>query len=476
MNKIVKNISLYTIGSALPKAIGFLLLPVYTRFLTPEDYGIVSSMAMLGTVVTIFFTLAAEISIYRLYYDYDSTEEKKEFLGTISIFLFLMSTLCVLLIFLFRNYVELIFKSIPFFPYYAYITLAIYFGIFSQVPQIYYMVIEQAEKFFFLTAGMFLLNIVLSLWFVVGLKAGAEGKLGAQLIANFLFVPLLLFLLNNKVKFKFNFAMLKNGLAYSIPMIPASLSAWVLNLSDRIFIERYFTLKDVGIYSLGYQLAEVVVLLSGGIHKAYAPHFFKVANSKDQKEAKKRLYRSNTAYITVTIFSVFLISFFSKEIVTLMMDVKFIEAYKIIPIIALSYLFGQTSGVLNLYIYQAKKTKAMMYLVMGSASLNIFLNWILVPRFGALGAAYATVASFAFLAVIKYVYSKRCYFIPWAWRHIIKYVLGLGMIFLLFRVFEQMVEANMYAVLSIKICVTGVLAIYGIKDSGIDVKRLLSRR
>ena len=337
------------------------------------------------------------------------------------------------------------------------------------------MVTEQAKKFFFLTTGVFLLNLVLSLWFVVGLKAGAEGKLRAQLIANFLFVPLLLFLLNKKVKFKFNFAMLKNGLAYSTPMIPALLSAWVLNLSDRIFIERYFTLKDVGIYSLGYQLAGVVSLLAGGIHKAYTPHFFKVANSKNQEKAKKMLYKSNTAYITFIIFSVFSISFFSKEIVTLMMDVKFIEAYKIIPIIALSDLFGQTSGILNLYIYQAKKTKAMMCLVMGSASLNIFLNWILVPRFGAFGAAYATVVSFAFLAVIKYVYSKRCYFIPWAWGHIIKYVLGLGMIFLLFRVFELMIEANIYALTGIKICVTSVLAIYCIKDSGIDLKGLLSR-
>ncbi|MDZ7672400.1 MAG: oligosaccharide flippase family protein [Halanaerobiales bacterium] len=75
MNKIVKNTSLYTIGNILPKAISFLLLPLYTKFLTPEDYGILNSMILLRTFLIVFMTMAINKSVYRLYFDY---EEKRK--------------------------------------------------------------------------------------------------------------------------------------------------------------------------------------------------------------------------------------------------------------------------------------------------------------------------------------------------------------------------------------------------------------
>ena len=76
MAKIIKNTSIYAIGNILPKAAGFFLLPVYTRYLTPADYGIVSSMQVLSTILAVAFTLAIERSIYRLYWDYKTDNDK----------------------------------------------------------------------------------------------------------------------------------------------------------------------------------------------------------------------------------------------------------------------------------------------------------------------------------------------------------------------------------------------------------------
>ena len=435
MTKLVKNSIIYTIGIILPQAVGFLLLPIITRYLTPEDYGIVSSVGVLGTILAIFLTLAVDHSIYRLYYDYGSTEKKRDFLGTISISLFITSTIGVFILFIFRDYVALVFKSIPFFPYYVYIILATYFSIFLIVPKIYYMVTEQATKFFLLSIGLSFLSTALMLWFVVGLERGAEGYLGARVVANLLLVPLSLFILKKIVNFKFDLQMLKNGLTFSLPIIPTLLSAWILNLSDRIFIERYFSLQDVGIYSLGYNIALVVTVIAGGIHTAYFPFFFKLANSDDQENSKKTLYHANTIYILIILLTVFLVSFFSKEIVTLMISHEYLEAYKIIPLIAIGYLFAQTQGILNMYLQQEKKTKALMYIALSAAGINILLNFLLVPKYGAYGAAYATIMSFAILAFIEYQYSKKCYFIPWAWNEILPYFFGLFGILIVFQLF-----------------------------------------
>ena len=473
MTTLVKNSIIYTIGIILPQAVGFLLLPIITRYLTPEDYGVVSSMGVLGGVLIIFLTLAVDRSIYRLYYDYGSAEKKEIYLGTISISLFITSTIGVFILFVFHDYVAFIFKSIPFFPYYVYIILATYFSIFLIVPQIYYMITEQATKFFLLSVGLSFLNIALILWFIVGLERGAEGYLGARVVANLLFVPLSLFILKKIVNFKFDLQMLKNGLSFSLPIIPTLLSAWILDLSDRIFIERYFTLQDVGIYSLGYQIALVVTVIAGGIHTAYFPFFFKLANSDNQENSKKTLYHTNTIYILIVLLTVFLISFFSKEIVTIMIAHEYLEAYKIIPLIAIGYLFCQTQGILNLYIQQEKKTKALMYIVLGAAGINVLLNFLLVPKYGAYGAAYATIMSFAILAFIEYQYSKKCYFIPWAWNEILPYFFGLFGILIVFHLF---IDLDIYISLIVKASIAfALLYIFSKQYNIINFKDIITK-
>jgi len=93
MNKLVKNTAVYSIGQILPQAVGFILLPIYTHFITPADYGIVSSMAVLQTILAIFFTLCLERSIVRLYWDYKTENDKKDFFGTITISIAVFSSI-----------------------------------------------------------------------------------------------------------------------------------------------------------------------------------------------------------------------------------------------------------------------------------------------------------------------------------------------------------------------------------------------
>jgi len=377
-------------------------------------------------------------------------EEKRDFLGTITISLFMISTAVILILFVFHNYVSLIYKSIPFSPYIAYVILTSYFNVFSTVPLAYFQVTEQPRKFFLLTVGHFFLNISLILWFVVGLKRGAEGQLGAQLVGNLLLTLIYLFILTKLINFKFNRQILKHALAYSLPLIPAVLSGWVVNYTDRIFIERFFTLREVGIYSLGYQIALAVTIFAGGISRAYWPFFFRIANSEDQKEAKKTLNTTNTAYLLAVVLVVFLIAFFSKELVTILIDPKFLEAYKIIPLIAFGYLLSEAAGIQSLSIHQKRKTKALMYLGLFAAGINILLNFILVPRYGAYGAAYATIISFAVPLIVQYQYAKRCYFIPWAWKRILSYSVAL---FAVVALFFFVVNINIYVSIIIKILI-----------------------
>lgn len=472
MSKIIKNTSLYTIGNIVPQAAGFFLLPIYTRFLTPADYGIVSSMQVLNTILAVLFTLAVERSIYRLYWDYKTEKEKKDYLGSIVVALSGIATIVLALLFLFKGFVGLIYKSIPFYPFYVYAIVTAYFSVFARVPKIYLQLKQKAGTFVILSIMQFVANTAFILWFIVGLKAGAEGMLKGQMLGCGIMLPVFLFIGFKIINFTIKPEILKESLKFSLPMIPALLSAWVLNLSDRIFIERYFSLADVGIYSLGYKIAGLVLILSGAFYLAYNPVFYKSANSDDQIAAKKQLFFYNSTFVMVILLICFLISLFSKEAIVILLDARYAEAYKIVPIIALAYFISQAGGLMNLSIYQEKKTFAIMLISIFGALLNIGLNFLLVPMLGAYGAAYATVLSFTGLTIIEYWYAKKCYFIDYDWGKIIKGLLvAIPIVSTVY-----FLDINIYLSLFVKLCIVACALLFLYARFGVQIKSMLGAK
>jgi O-antigen/teichoic acid export membrane protein len=448
MSKLIKNTSIYTIGNILPKAAGFLLLPIYTAYLTPADYGIVNSLEVLSTILVVLFTLSINRSIPRLYFDYKTEAGKRNFLGTISLSQLIIASIMLLLIFLSKNMVSKIYTSIDFYPYYAIAILTTFFSIFAYVPKTYLRINERAKEFVSISLVQFLLTTGGILLFIVYYQQGALGMLKGKLIGTIIAVPFFAIFTLRIINKTINPKILKESLVFSLPMIPSLFSAWILNLSDRIFIERYFDMHDVGIYSMGYQIAALTLIITGAFFQSYQPLFFKLANSNDQEDAKSKLFKYNSGYAIVMIFIVFFITFFSKEMITLFLNEKYYEAYKIVPLIAIAYFISQLGGLLNLSIYQVKKTKQLMYMVLGSAILNIGLNFLLVPRFGAFGAAYATILSFLVFMIIKYFYTKKyCYFIPYRWLQIGLITLLLLVIYFIGLSFGSL---NIFVVLGIK--------------------------
>ena len=453
MNKLIKNTSIYTLGNIIPQIANFFLLPLYTAYLTPADYGIVQSMQILTTILVVFFTLAVDRSVYRLYFDYKTEEEKKTYLSTIVISLLVVSVSVLGLVFAFQNLISKIYTSISFYPFYFYAIMTSFLSVYAILPKIYYQINEKAGKFITLSLLQFVSNTGFVIWFVVGIKASAEGWLKGLMLGNLITLPVFVYVMAKAINFKFNFEYLKSSLKYSLPMIPSLLSAWILNLSDRVFIERYFSLSEVGIYSLGYKIAGLVLIVTGAFNLAYNPVFFKLANSDDQINAKKKLSQYNTTYILVLLTIVFFISFFAKEVLQLFFNPAYFEAYKIVYLISLAYLISQVAGLFNLSIYQEKKTTVIMFIVLGSAGVNILLNFLLIPVYGIYGAAYATILSFLVFSGVKYFYAKKYYYIQIKWLIILSVFILLVSVELVF----SFMSLSLISMLILKLIATTVL-------------------
>lgn len=431
---LIKNTTIYTIGNMLPKVAGFFLLPLYTRFLSTEEYGIINSLHVLMGLITILFSLGIERSIYRLYYDYQTEENKKKFLGTCFLTILMVSSIILLLIFAFRSQVQNIYKSIPFFPYYLLAILAAYASVYSFIPKVFYQLKERAEIFILISIAQFFFSTTFIILFIIKYNYGAYGYLLGELIGTSVLVPVFIGVMLKISKLKIDKNVIKKSLAFSLPMIPSFISAWILNLSDRIFIERYCNLSDVGIYSLGYKVSGLLLLFSTAFGKAYNPYFYRIANTKKETEAKNLLSKSNLAYIIILASGCFLLSLFSKEIIDLFFPDEYNGASKYIPIITFGYLFSLSTGLLNLFYYQHKKTKAVMFLVLFSALINVICNFLFVPKYGAYGAAWATLISFVILFISQYHFARNYYFIPFRWKYLIPLtILFLGIYLFFYR-------------------------------------------
>jgi O-antigen/teichoic acid export membrane protein len=425
---LFKNSLYYTIGNILPQAAGFLLLPVYTAYLDPEQYGIVNAMTVLGSIIGIVLTLGIDRGIYRLYYDFNQ-EERKVYLGTITIGLSVFSIFFFLITLLVPHLLSSIYKSIPFYPYYFLMLVTTLFSKVITVPGIYLRISEQASKFVLLSISSFIITTVLNLLFIVYFKEGAVGMLKGTVFANLIMGPAFYFFTYRAIIFKFNLSYFKESVRFSFPLLPGLLFAWVLNLSDRIFLERYLSMTEVGIYSLGYKIASLATIISGGIFAAYNPHFFKLAN-EGGIIAKKKIEDFNNTVILMILVTCFFIAFFSKEMIELFISKTYYPAVKLIPLLTIAFFFSQISGFLNLMIYQKKKTLQIMYITFVSAIINITSNVIFIPIFGMMGSVFATSISFVSLFAIEYWYAKKCYFIPFNWKLIIPTTLTFSIIYI----------------------------------------------
>lgn len=393
----------------------FLLLPLYTAYLSPDEYGIVASMNVFSGALLIFLTLGLERAIYRLFFDYDSNIGQKNFLGTLAISITITSVVGCALLFLFKNSISNIYQSIEFYPYFSYAIITAVFMTFEMIPKISFQVKEKAQSYLFLSLLILVLRVVPVIWYVVFLKAGAVGMLKGAMIGNGLTLFFLIPITLKQINFNFDFSILKNTLKFCLPFIPITLSAWVVNMSDRIFIEQMFSTYEVGIYSLGYKIGEAVQFLSLSILLAYSPFFFKIASSQIPK-AKEKLFRLNRLILVFLIIAGFFVALFSKNVIQLFFDEKYHAAYKIIPIIILGYVFIQFNSLQSKAFHQNKNTVQIMFISIIGAAINIILNYFLIKELSYLGAAISTVVTQFVLFLMIYNFAKKHYFIPFDWR------------------------------------------------------------
>lgn len=421
IKRLAKNSFGFSIGTILSDAIGFFLLPVYTRYLTPVDYGILSITSVLGSILAIFLIFGQGGAIGRFYYDYHHDSTKlRDYLSTVCLSVGLISfAICVILCLLGDSFFSIFISDVPFNPYIILVIWSTVLGIPLKFALTLLQVKEKAYIYSTINVVKFLISTILIIFFVVVLREGALGSLKGQFVCSIIFSFTALSYLKKDITIKFDLNKFKETFYYGMPLIPHMLSGWITSFIDRLFLNWYCTLSIVGLYSLGYQIGSIMSLVTTAINFAWVPFFMSKATNEGEK-AKPIFSVLTTYYMALIVFIGISIALFAKDVIHLMTVPAYYGASQVVPFVVLSYVLnGMYYMVVNQILF-LKKTKYLATATFLGALVNIGLNFLLIPEYEMIGAAAATAITYLFTFIGVFLISNRLFPIKYEYCRISK--------------------------------------------------------
>ena len=398
MSVLIKNTIYYSIGEIIPRIISFLLLPILTTYLTTAEYGINTYTTTVMSFTFVIGALSLNTFILRFYYATKDEIERKKIIWSVFIFMCIFNvflSLLQLLIFpIIINYLNI---NIPFNPYFSISIINNFFDIIALIPLVLYRVKEDARGFLILSLSRTLLQFILVYIFVVLLGKGLEGSYYARLLVNVPFMFLYYYLIKKDTIKMMDYAILKKAIKFSLPLLPGSLAYLFVSLSDRIVLERYVSLDELGIYSVAATLALVLNIVIQALYKTLEPVLFREYHGNNFEEINLKFYK---LYLCILIIAAFGTACLSKEFFLIATSTAFLSAYKIVPFLLISVVLSGINTYLNILMITLNKQKLVSIISIISGVLSVTLNLILIPVLGFYGAIIASSISFLLVNIV----------------------------------------------------------------------------
>lgn len=389
-------------------------MPVYTRIFLPNDYGVIDLIATITTFLNLFLILGLDSAVARYYVDAEVDNDRKLTASTALYYLIAFSFFTVLLLICFsKEITAIVFGDSAYSIFLTVAFVAIPFSVLFGLCQTLLKFRFQSVAFATTSVGSLLLQVSLTIYFLVYMKVGIIGIYIARLVTMVIFSTIGLWLTRSSYSLTFSTQRLKELLYFGVPLIPLSLAHYIMTYSDRYFLRYFSGLNDVGLYGVGYMLASAISVLVFGFQNAWGPFVLSTYKNKEARHVFSKTY--DYASIVICIAILFL-SLFAKEILLIFTTRDYLEAYKVVPLIAASiatYIFG---GYFAIGIGIAKKNIHRAWGGTVAALINLVLNYLLIPPIGMIGAAIATIVSFLVLGVILMHISQVYYRVEYKFR------------------------------------------------------------
>lgn len=364
---------------------------------------------LVAAILGILFGLIISSGYSRIYFDSKDGDSRRKLFATGQIFTLLCAVLFTAIIFTnvdwFSN--TLLNSNVGRLPVFL-ITASTIFTVMIRIPLINLQIRQLPKQYIAANLIGFILTVSATIVFVVFYRLGVLGVLYGQLIGSVLQFIFLSIYSRREYKFGFSLAQLGVMLSFSVFLIPANLSGLILNMSNRWFLQEYQTIDDVGLYSLGAKFSAIIpMLFTEPVKQAFSPYLYQQI---DNKEKLKKTLSDFTRLFFIGLSIVVLgISLMTREAILIIADKSFYGSQNVTFILSISFLFLGLAGIIVLGIQVTKKTWIVTIIWIFSSLINIILNFWLIPLYGRMGAATATLISVIIICICYFIAVAKVY-------------------------------------------------------------------
>ena len=408
---LLKSFSVYVVNNIINASIPFLLIPVLTTYIKPEEYGMMTNVLVFISFTLPFVLLAMHGAVNTAFF----REKKEDFprylssvlvinLGGAAVSLILLLAFSPLIL----NYLEIPFKWILIIPFIC------LFQTVCMITLVIFQARKEPLKYGLFQISMTLLNFGASVLFVVSLGIGWEGRIYGILLSYlvFLIVGLLSIRKMGYLSGGVSKVFVKDALKFGIPLIPHMISAAIISMLDRLMITHFEGAYWNGLYTVAFQIGVVVNFLADAFNKAWVPHLFENL-SKINSFRKRKIVKQSYLFMLFFLCLPFALYVFTPLIFEWFIDEKYHYVQNYVFPISMGAAFGGMYYVVANYIFYAKKTWMLAIVTTSSAILSFVLNLLFIPKFQTLGPTYTYVIVNFLMFVSVWIIASKVYPMPW---------------------------------------------------------------
>lgn len=417
--ELAKNTLILTVGKVCTQFINFFLLPLYTKLLTPDAYGVVELFNTYIALLVPLFNLQFENGMFRFMLDCrDDKKRQSEIFSTVAVSNFVQAAVYILFFVIAQRFIHSpykIFLAVD-------VTLNIFLNTMLQFPRGIGRNSVYAFASFISASGCVALNVV----FIAGMKMGATGMFMAGVVSKI--ITLVYLAASQKVwrYFKISLAskkLFKEICAYSVPLIPNQLSWWVMGASDKSVVSHFISLAANGIYSIANKFSSIYITFYNIFNMSWTESVSLHLKDEDRDEFLGETINSMfKLFSSVCLGMIACMPFVFPYII----NKQYAEAYDQIPILMTAVLFQVVVGLYSVIYVALKKSVEIAKTSAMSAAINLIVDLVLVKFIGIYAASISTLAAYAVMAVYRYFHVKKYVNIPLKKSVVITTLLGGG--------------------------------------------------
>ena len=415
-SSLVSGAGVYLTATLINASIPFLLLPVLTRYLTPEEYGMVAVFQVWCSLLAVICGLNTYGAATRKYYDYDEPDKYMgDYISACVTILVISAIIVTVLLLPFLGMLsELLGLSE------GWVLAGVVFAVGNFIVQLrlrQWQVRKKPVRYGQFQISQSAMNAGLSLFLVIVFTMGVDGRLIGVTLAMLLFgcMGALLLWRGKLLVFGWQPRLMRDALSFSVPLLPHFAGSFLLLTVDRAVISSTLGLEAAGHYMVAVQLALALNLILQSIHKAYVPWLFERIKRDDSKE-KMQIVRGSYIYFAALAAVALLAFLVGKSVLVFIAGTSYAPAGDIIGWLVLAQAIRGMYYVVSSYLMYAKKTQQISWITIVSGAINILLLLILLKAYGLVGAAWAVCSGAAIQFLLSWYMASRAVAMPWSPR------------------------------------------------------------